>query len=133
MSSLRYSVSTEGVLVGGNTYGVREVLKGLGAVWLSESKEWLVPGVEDVRRRVEEALAAAAAEAKKIRKEELAAVRAQKAWEASPEGRRTRVAQALATHTWICCASCDVIDWTRKTSDCAVHGFRLRGCTWNGT
>jgi len=137
MSSLSYTVCPEGVLVGGKTYGVREVLKGLGAVWLSESKEWLVAGaqVEAVRGWVEEVLAEEVVKAKKKRSEELAAVRAKKAWEASPEGRRARVDQALAagTHTWICCKHCDVLDWTRKTSDCSVHGFRLRGCTWNGT
>jgi hypothetical protein len=120
-------------MVGGNTYAVREVLKGLGAVWNPARKGWVVAGaqVEAVRGRVEEVFAVA----KKLRKEELAAARVKKAWEASPEGRRARVAEALATgtHTWICCASCDVLDWTRKTSDCSVHGFRLRGCTWNGT
>ena len=143
MSSLIYTVCTEGVLVGGNTYGVREVLKAVGGRWKPESKEWLVAGaqIEVVRDRVEEALTVA----KKLRKEELAVSvthakrvtgqRAQKAWEASPEGRRKRVDEALAagTHTWICCKHCDVLDWTRKTSDCSVHGFRLRGCTWNGT
>jgi hypothetical protein len=133
MSSLSYTVCADGVLVGGNTYGVREVLKGLGAVWLSESKEWLFPArcAEAVRGRVDQALAAA----KKIRREELAAARAQKAWEASPEGRRARVTLALAagTHTWICCSECEVLDWTRKTSDCGIHGFRLRGSAWDGT
>jgi hypothetical protein len=133
MSSLRYTVCTDGVLVGGNTYGVREVLKAVGGRWLSDSKEWLVAGaqIQAVRDRVEEVLAQAAA----LRKEELAAVRAKRVWEASPEGRRKRVDEALAagTHTWICCKHCDVLDWTRKTSDCSVHGFRLRGCTWNGT
>ena len=137
MSSLNYTVCTDGVLVGGNTYGVREVLKELGGRWKSETKEWLVPLQNPlaVRERVEEALAAVAAAAAALRKEELAAARAKKTWEASREGRRARVEEALASgsHTWICCPSCLVLDWTRKTSDCVEHGFRLRGCTWNGT
>ena len=123
--------------MGGNTYDVREILKELGGRWKSESKGWLVPLQNPlaVRERVEKALAEAAADAKKKRSTELAAARTQKAWETSREGRRTRVAQALAagTHTWICCASCDVLDWTRKTSDCVEHGFRLRGGAWTGT
>lgn len=137
MSSLSYTVCPEGVLVGGKTYAVRDTLKAVGAVWNPARKGWVVAGaqVEAVRGWVEEVLAEEVVKAKKLRKEELAAARAQKAWEASPEGRRARVDQALAagTHTWICCADCNVIDWTRKTSDCSVHGFRLRGCSWNGT
>jgi len=138
MSSLIYTVSAEGVLVGGKTYAVRETLKAVGGRWKPEVNGWVFRGEDEmdaVRGRIEEVLAEEEVKAKKIRKAELAAVRAKRVWEASPEGKRERVAQALAagTHRWICCAACDVIDWTRQTSDCSVHGFRLRGCTWNGT
>jgi len=138
MSSLSYTVCPEGVIVAGKTYDVREILKAVGGRWKPEVNGWVFRGEDEmdaVRERIMEALAEAAAVAKKIRNAELAAIRAKRVWEASPEGRRKRVDEALAagTHTWICCKHCDVLDWTRKTSDCSVHGFRLRGCTWNGT
>lgn len=123
MSSLSFTGSSDGVIVAGKTYAVKDVLKAVGGRWTPQVNGWVF--AERSVEAVKEALADVVTKKRSV-------ARAQKV---TPEEKRAKViaARAAGTHTWICCDQCDVLDWTRKTSDCPIHEFRLRGCRWTGT
>jgi hypothetical protein len=139
-----YSVKDSVVHVSGKTYECKETLKILGAKWCPKEQAWIFPGessVDTVRTALESILAEAADAQRKIRRLQNAERKARKLWEASPEGNKARVVEALRTNRpkyhWICCEDCQVISWDRMTTYCIEHAdgdnaFRVRGHIWTG-
>jgi hypothetical protein len=139
-----YSVKDNVVHVSGKTYECKESLKILGAKWCQKEHAWVFPGessVDTVRNALESILAEAVEAQRKISSLKNAERKAKKLWDASPEGKKARVVEALKTNRskyhWICCEECEVISWERMTTYCLAHAvgdnaFRLRGHIWTG-
>jgi len=135
-------VKAGAIYVSGNTFPYKELLKNLGGRWNPEEKAWkFEESLDVVRQSVEDAIQdqadkvrAAQAKARKEAKEK-------KAWDASPEGKKARVLEALKdkkNYFWVCCEQCEVIDWKEQFSYCKAHAvgenaFRLRGHIYDGT
>jgi len=139
-STLLYTVQDDAVYVSGKTYDYKDTLKSLGAKWNPEQKKWYFPGetnVDTIRTSLESILAEQMEERCLLTMKNRAEEKARKLWEASPEGKKARVLEALRTdrskYSWICCEEADVVDWKRMTCFCATHDFRVRGCIYNGT
>ena len=138
MDTITLTKTDKGVVVGGKTYDVKEVLRAAGARW--DVGVWVFRGADDVphvantiRSAVEDCVAAAV-EVKEVAKR-------QKAWLKTEEGRaataaaeRARVAATFASvgGHWLCCADCSVVDWARKHVSCKEHGFFVRGRLYTG-
>jgi len=144
-SKLTYTLqeAPPAVLVSGPTFPFKEKLKALGFSWDPARKLWILlnhtvlsviqaelesPGTPISSREIEaEIYAKEAAKAKKI-------------WERSPEGKKARVLEALKdrrSYYWVCCESCEVIDWREAFTYCKVHAdgdhaFRIRGQIFTG-
>jgi len=139
-SDLVFTGNDDGVYVSGSTFHYKDELKTLGAKWNPDKKSWWFAGaqsVETVRSSFEELRKTLLENLKKIKAQERAEDKAKRLWEASPEGKKARVVEALRTdrskYFWICCEEGEVIDWKRMTCFCATHGFRVRGCIYDGT
>lgn len=116
----------------------------MGAKWCQKEQSWVFPGessIDTVRTSLESILAEAVETQRKINRLQNAERKARKLWEASPEGKKARVIEALRANSpiyhWICCEHCEVISWDRMTAYCMKHAdggnaFRVRGHIWTG-
>ena len=139
MDTITLTKTDKGVVVGGTTYDVKEVLRAAGARWTPAGGAWIFHGEEvatiaDTIRSAVEDCVAAAVEVKEVAKR-------QKAWLKTEEGRaataaaeKKRVAATFASvgGHWLCCADCSVVDWARKHVSCKEHGFFVRGGLYTG-
>jgi len=139
-SGLVFTGNDDGVYVSGVTFHYKDELKRLGAKWNPEKKLWWFSGaqsVETVRSSFEELLKEVVENIKKRKIQIRAEEKAKKLWDASPEGKKARVLEALRTdrskYSWICCEESEVIDWNKMVCSCDTHGFRVRSHAWNGT
>jgi len=139
-SDLAFSLNDDGIYVSGATFPYKDELKTLGAKWNPGKKLWWFPGaqsVETVRSSFEELRKEVEENLKKMKIQVSAEIKAKQRWEASPEGKKARVVEALRSdrskYFWICCEEGEVIDWKRMTCFCATHGFRVRSCIYDGT
>jgi len=157
-----------GWTVSGSTFDMKEHIKAAGGKWQPDTRTWFIESTKSIAGLLkakaddEAARAAAAIEAKAARK-------AKRAYEATPEGKealrvkriadqeaaraadKARVLWALAekkrtdagaaAYHWICCESCEVIDWQRKHTSCRAcavfdgqswNSFRVRGSIFTG-
>jgi hypothetical protein len=157
-----------GWTVSGQTFDMKEHIKAAGGKWQPATRTWFIEATKDIASLLkakaddEAARAAAAIEAK-------AAKKAQRAFDATPEGQealrlkraadqmaaaaaaKARVLWALeekkrtdagaAAYHWICCESCEVLDWKRKHTSCRAcavfdgqswNSFRVRGNIFTG-
>jgi hypothetical protein len=122
-------------VVTGKTYDVKEVLKAAGAYWASGT--WIFRNRQDVKALQEEicsGVESAAAKAAIAAKE----AKAYAKWLQTPDGKKYSVQQAVQQGvTWICCESCEVVDWKRQHTYCLKHAeggnaFRVRGSIYTG-
>jgi len=140
MPALSFTIVDAGVLVSGKTFNVKDRLKQIGR-WNPQLSSWSIPAAADSPALREE-LEALATQKKA---EEAAANKAARLYAASPEGKaaaaaeeKRRIKAAVAAgSTWICCESCEVVDWIRQHTNCracAVDGntFRVRGNIYTG-
>ena len=138
------------LVLNGNTFDVKEIIKALGGKWNPARRVWTLPldlDTDETRARLgalsrndqellEEATKAAAAAvtaaaedravaaAKQHAKAELLASKAAKLREA--EKLRVQRCVASGNYTWICCDDCEVIDWNKKHTSCRAHAH------WDG-
>uniref|UniRef100_A0A6C0DSB9 Uncharacterized protein n=1 Tax=viral metagenome TaxID=1070528 RepID=A0A6C0DSB9_9ZZZZ len=153
--SLNIVNNTDGTtsINGRDTFDLKEVIKAAGGRWTAATQTWTVPAGRDLQP-----LKDAAAALPERRKAERAAARAQlaamRAYAATPEGQaaakaaakeviRRCLAEKAATgaYQWICCESCEVVDWQRQHTYCWDCGhdngawrdcFRVRGSIYTG-
>ena len=138
MDTITLTKTDKGVVVGGKTFDVKDILRAAGARW-SASGSWIFHGEEVapiadmIRSAVEDCVADVRRRAAEIKR--------QKAWLKTEEGQaavaaaeRARVAAAFASVAghWLCCAECTVVDWARKHVSCKEHGFFVRGGLYTG-
>jgi hypothetical protein len=157
-----------GWTVSGSTFDMKDHIKAAGGKWQPNTRTWFIEATKDIASLLkakaddEAARATAAIEAK-------AAKKAKRAFDATPEGQmalrlkriadqeadrlanKARVLRALAeknrtdagaaAYYWICCESCEVIDWARKHTSCKAcatfdgqswNTFRVRGSIFTG-
>lgn len=138
MDTITLTKTDKGVVVGGKTFDVKDILRAAGARW-DPKGAWIFHGEEvapiaDMIRSAVEDVHRRAAEAKEVAKR-------QKAWLKTEEGRaaaaaaeKKRVGAAFASvgAHWLCCADCSVVDWARKHVSCKEHGFFVRGGLYTG-
>ena len=151
MRFLTFSTNDTHLIISGDTFHLRNYLKEhLKAIWNNEKKFWIIPiGLDSASLRNE--LETKAASAYRAAREAEAAERKKKRdFAKSPEGKkaaeeekRTFFLNALkmkaktGAYHWICCESCEVIDWRRQHTSCDVHAedgntFRVRGALYTG-
>ena len=151
---LSFTRGQTNLIIGGKTFYAKESIKALGGKWDSHSVSWTLPieiDTENLRRELEEASTSAKKAIKKKGKEER---KAQKAYEASPEGidaaadaKRETVRrcfeekQATGAYWWLCCWECEVVDWKRHHTSCmkcaewdgySWNSFRINGSIFTG-
>ena len=151
MENLNITTTTEGILVKGNTYDVKELLKAKGGRWNAHANGWMFAFAfalrteDELREALREGVEYAALEKKRAHKMELAERKKHREWLRTQEGmeyaaaeEKARVVAAVAAGSpWICCTECEVIDWKRKHTSCRAHAvdgntFRLRGNIYTG-
>lgn len=140
------------VVSGYDTFNLKDDIKAAGGKWNATSKAWTIPAdsLDTVRAcglRLSDQRAAE-------RKEAAAALKAKRAFDATPEGQallkkaaKEKVLWALqqkkatGAYHWICCEECEVIDWSRQHTSCHPCGsgegvfrntFRVRGRLYTG-
>lgn len=150
------------LVLNGNTFDVKEIIKALGGKWNPARRVWTLPldlDTDETRARLgalsrndqellEEATKAAAAAltaaaeaaaAKKHAKAELLASKIAKL--RATEKERVRRSVESGSYPWICCENCEVIDWNKKHTSCRVHAhwdgqswcsFRINGTLYTG-
>jgi len=137
MDKLVFTQTDEGIVVTGKTYDVKDVLKSAGASWEPISSGWIFRGKRDLEELLgsirEDVLAATLATKSRAQAE-----KDHRKWLKTPEGKKYLVQQALQQGVyWICCEDCEVVDWSRQTTNCQKHSeggnaFRVRGCIYTG-
>ena len=138
MDTITLTKTDKGVVVGGKTFDVKEILRAAGARW-SASGAWVFHGEEvaAIADMIRSAVEDCVADVRRRAAEE----KRQKAWLKTEEGKaavavaeRARVAAAFASVAghWLCCPHCEVVDWARKHVSCKVHGFLVRGALFTG-
>jgi hypothetical protein len=151
---LTFRTTEDHLLIGGNTFYIKDAIRVLGGRWRKELSCWSLPiflDNEELREVMQgDAEAACKAERKKRREEAKAA----RAYWASPEGlaraeeeERARVRRALeqkketGAYWWVCCEECKVIDWHKKHTSCRAcaewdgycwNSFRVNGSIFTG-
>ena len=122
-------------MVTGKTYDVKDVLKAAGASWMQ--RRWIFHDqhdIEEISRRIRDDVETATTNAATAAKE----AKAYTKWLQTPEGKKYSVQQAVQQGVpWICCESCEVVDWKRQSTYCQKHaeggnGFRVRGNIYTG-
>ena len=135
MDKLTWTKTSEGIVVTGKTYDVKDVLKKAGAIWSSPS--WMFRNREDIQA-IQDEIRADVIKAVAAAKATAQAEKAHQKWLTTPEGKKHLVQQAVQQGVyWICCADCEVVDWKRQSTYCQKHaeggnGFRIRGCIYTG-
>jgi hypothetical protein len=150
---LVFTQSAEKLVVSGKTFYAKEPIKSHGGIWDSLSSSWSIPLEKDSPefRRALQLEANAIEKAQKAK--ERAERKAQREYEASPEGieaavetERKRVRWCFeqdktGAYWWICCAECNVIDWYKKHTSCMKcaewdgycwNSFRVNGSIFTG-
>ena len=155
-----------GWTVSGSTFTMKEHIKAAGGKWQPETRTWFIDSTKSIASLLEAKAADEAARAAaqvKVKAER----KAQRAYDATPEGieaKRVKMeaaraaaaekakaqvlwalaekARGVAGYHWICCESCEVIDWKRQHTSCRPCGvwdgqswntFRVRGSIFTGT
>ena len=135
MDKLTFTQTAEGIIVTGKTYDVKDILKAAGASWAHP--RWIFrnrQGVDALCNDIREDVEIAMANAKVVAQAE----KAHQKWLKTPEGQKHCVQQAVQQGVpWICCESCEVVDWNRKSTYCMKHAvdgnaFRVRGNIYTG-
>lgn len=131
MPALNFSTNEKDLIVGGNTFHIKEMLKLHGARWNPDMGAWTLSILLDspgLRQDFEEAVVKRIAETK-------AADKAARAYAKSPEGVAALAAADLSfalRNGWACCKEARVVDVKRKHSSCLLHGFHVRGILYTG-
>ena len=139
------------IVAGADTFALKESIKLAGGKWQADNKRWAIPYPSDTSI-LENAIKALSEERSAARSAAIAAGKAQRAYDATPEGKaaiaarkKAQVAAAFAdrvTYHWICCADAEVIDWGRRHTSCDKHAvwdgqswstFRVNGSIYTGT
>ena len=141
-TKLVYTLKEGSVYVSGKTYDCKETLKLLGGKWRPEEKAWLFAerSLDDVKESIEETYGHYLEAIKKLQAQVDIEAKKKKLWEASPQGKKERVLEALKKPTfWICCEECNVLDWKKMWTECVHHPnedgtiFRVKGQQYCGT
>jgi len=150
MSFLKFSTTDSHLIISGNTFHLRNRLKELRALWNNQEKKWSLP-IKNDSASLRDELEFAVATAVRIEREaERSERKKQRDFANSPEGKKAaekakkafflnalKMKAETGAYHWICCESCEVIDWNRQFTSCDVHAedgntFRVRGMIRTG-
>lgn len=165
-TSIVITETTAGWVVSGSTFAMKEHIKAVGGKWQADTRTWFIDLANDISPLLEAKAADEAARAAATLKAKVER-KAQRAFDATPEGieaKRVKMmaaraaaaekakaqvlwalaekARGVAGYHWICCESCEVIDWKRQHTSCRPCGvwdgqswntFRVRGSIFTGT
>jgi len=153
---IKLSVTTQGYqlnLQGSDTFDLKEVIKSVGGKWTAVNKSWTIKLPADLEplNTAIKTLSAKRSEEFKAKRD---AAKAQRLFDASPEGIAKKKAEAkqlvlnalelkkkTGAYYWICCEECEVIDWQRAHTSCNAcavdcglykNTFRVRGAIFTG-
>ena len=153
------------LIVSGKTFDAKETIKALGGKWDPKRRVWTLPlamytddtrarlGImsEEEKRRQEERLEgirqaalAVAAEVEAQQREKLnkkAEKQRAKIVAKNLELVKWCLADTSGKYSWVCCESCEIVDFAKKHSSCRAHAhwdgqswcsFRINGVLYTG-
>lgn len=135
MPALNFSTNETNLIVGGNTFHIKEMLKLHGARWNHHIGAWTMSILLDspgLRQDFEEAVIVRTAAAKAIERAEAKKLRD---YAKSPEGIAQQKAADLCyakSRLWTCCDNAYVMDVARGHVGCHEHGFFKKGNLYTG-
>lgn len=151
---LTFTTTEDYLLIGGKTFYIKDCIKTLGGKWRKESSCWALCIFLDSEELRQAMLGDVNSAHKALKKKEREERKAQKAYDASPEGmaaaadaERQRIRwcfeqkQKTGAYSWLCCDECQVVDWKRHHTTCMKcaewdgycwNSFRINGSIFTG-
>ena len=117
MNKLSFSAKTDGVVVWGKTFPVKDALKAAGGVWVPLARNWFFPakGVNEVRSALGLPDIPPVVPVRPV-----------------PVAVNLERLEAAIAAGWVCCRTARIVDPGRKIVECNSHGLMVRGCCYTG-
>jgi len=124
MDTITLTKTDKGIVVGGKTFDVKDILRAAGARWDPTKAAWVFHGeVDAITEMIRDSIEDCVADVRR----RAADAKTHKTWLKTNEGRafaaaeaRRQVAACIGKpgFSWICCTECVIIDATRKHTSC---------------